>query len=378
MMNYRHQADICHAYQVLHQHGIPDDHIIVFMYNDIAFNPENPFPGNIINQPNGSNVYPGVPHDYVRGNVTVHNFLNVLKGNQSGVTVPGGKVLNTGPHDDVFIYLTDHGMAGAFGFPTELLSVRQLIDTLGWMWKNNRYRSLVFYMEACESGSMFANQTYQNLSLAEMYIYAVTASTPAESSYACYWDDARMTYLADVYSAMWMQDSDKAVMTKETVFQQFLTVRNLTNTSTVCNYGNHPISTEVLIDFQGVREHVSEPRPSTFTLPEDAVRSDRATLMTLLKRLEKEIQQPLWNIDRARTRDLIQRLDREVEDLLVSKTRLDVQSKFKCPKKKVNVCHQGYDVDKYESIMNAWSGPSEGGRYRLSVYDHEAIGYLVY
>ena len=39
-MNYRHQADVCHAYQILHAHGISDDHIIVMMYDDIANNAE--------------------------------------------------------------------------------------------------------------------------------------------------------------------------------------------------------------------------------------------------------------------------------------------------------------------------------------------------
>ena len=36
--NYRHQADACHAYQILHKHGIPDENIVVFMYDDIAQN----------------------------------------------------------------------------------------------------------------------------------------------------------------------------------------------------------------------------------------------------------------------------------------------------------------------------------------------------
>ena len=34
------QADVCHAYQVLHAHGVPDDHIVVMMYDDIANNAE--------------------------------------------------------------------------------------------------------------------------------------------------------------------------------------------------------------------------------------------------------------------------------------------------------------------------------------------------
>jgi len=35
-MNYRHQADVCHAYQILHKNGIPDSNIIVMMYDDLA------------------------------------------------------------------------------------------------------------------------------------------------------------------------------------------------------------------------------------------------------------------------------------------------------------------------------------------------------
>ena len=38
--NYRHQSDVCHAYQILHKHGIPDSNIIVMMYDDLARNLE--------------------------------------------------------------------------------------------------------------------------------------------------------------------------------------------------------------------------------------------------------------------------------------------------------------------------------------------------
>ena len=34
------QADVCHAYQILHQHGVPDENVVVMMYNDIAHNSE--------------------------------------------------------------------------------------------------------------------------------------------------------------------------------------------------------------------------------------------------------------------------------------------------------------------------------------------------
>ena len=62
---------------------------------------------------------------------------------------------------------------------------------------------MVFYLEACESGSMFESLPKS------INIYATTASGPDKSSYACYFDKKRDTYLGDVYSVKWMEDSDK-------------------------------------------------------------------------------------------------------------------------------------------------------------------------
>ena len=40
-------------------------------------------------------------------------------------------------------------------------------------------------------------------------VWATTAANAHESSYACYYDSRRKTYLGDVYSVNWMEDSDK-------------------------------------------------------------------------------------------------------------------------------------------------------------------------
>merc|ERR1719394_43439 len=69
----------------MHKTGIPDDQIIVMMYDDIANNMENPVKGNIINRPNGPNVYPGVPKDYTGRDVNAKVFLAVLQGNRTEV-----------------------------------------------------------------------------------------------------------------------------------------------------------------------------------------------------------------------------------------------------------------------------------------------------
>jgi len=62
--NYRHQADICHAYQIVRKNGIPEDNIITMAYDDIANNFENPYPGKLFNKPTkagtpGVDVYAG-------------------------------------------------------------------------------------------------------------------------------------------------------------------------------------------------------------------------------------------------------------------------------------------------------------------------------
>ena len=41
--NYRHQTDICHAYQILIKNGLNPDNIIVFSYDDVAISSNNPF-----------------------------------------------------------------------------------------------------------------------------------------------------------------------------------------------------------------------------------------------------------------------------------------------------------------------------------------------
>lgn len=245
--NYRHQADTCHAYQILHKNGIPDENIVVMMYDDIAHNPLNPTPGIIINKPNGDDVYKGVPKDYTKEDVTPDNFLNILKGNKQAMSgIGSGKVIDSGPNDHVFVYFTDHGATGLIAFPSDELMAHDLIAALDEMYENKKFSKLVFYLEACESGSMFHKKLKNNID-----IYATTAANPDESSYACYYDKKRQTYLGDVYSVKWMENSDAVDLTKETLMKQFQIVKEETNTSHVMQYGDMDYVNDDLDEFQG-------------------------------------------------------------------------------------------------------------------------------
>ncbi|KHG30636.1 Vacuolar-processing enzyme [Gossypium arboreum] len=239
--NYRHQADVCHAYQLLRNGGLKEENIIVFMYDDIAYNEENPRPGIIINNPHGDDVYKGVPKDYTGENVTVNNFFAAILGNKSALTGGSGKVVNSGPSDHIFIYYSDHGGPGVLGMPTlPYLYADDLIDVLKKKHASGTYKSLVFYLEACESGSIFEGLLPEGLN-----IYATTAANAVESSWGTYCPGEYPspppeyeTCLGDLYSVAWMEDSDIHNLRKETLHQQYELVKRRTINGNSA-YGSH-------------------------------------------------------------------------------------------------------------------------------------------
>ncbi|KAF4404584.1 hypothetical protein G4B88_005970 [Cannabis sativa] len=178
--NYRHQADVCHAYQILKKSGMKDENIIM-------------------------------------------------------------------------IY--------------EQLYANDLNDILKKKHEANGYKSLVFYLEACESGSMF-----QGLLPSNINVYATTASNATEDSWAEYCPnfDAPQEYdtcLGDLYSISWLEDCDMNDVGSETLQQQYESVRKRTLEGTVFNgsshvmqYGDMSFSGNVLSVYLG-----DNPSPPTTT-----------------------------------------------------------------------------------------------------------------
>ncbi|KAL3566414.1 hypothetical protein D5086_031829 [Populus alba] len=258
--NYRHQADVCHAYQLLRKGGLKEENIIVFMYDDIAYNSENPRPGVIINSPQGEDVYKGVPKDYTGEDVTVGNFFAAILGNKTALTGGSGKVVDSGPNDHIFIYYTDHGGPGVLGMPTNpYLYAGDLIDVLKKKHASGTYKSLVFYLEACESGSIFEGLLPQGLN-----IYATTASNAEESSWGTYCPGENPspppeyeTCLGDLYSVAWMEDSDIHNLQTETLHQQYELVKRRTSNdnspygSHVMQYGDVGLSKDSIFLYMG-------------------------------------------------------------------------------------------------------------------------------
>ncbi|TVU50416.1 hypothetical protein EJB05_01787, partial [Eragrostis curvula] len=271
------QANVCHAYQILKKGGLKDENIVVFMYDDIANNTENPRPGVIINNPNGTDVYAGVPKDYTGEQVNVQNFLAVLLGDTSNLTGGSRKVVNSTADDHVFVYYTDHGGPGTLGMPSGegRLYAKDLVDTLVKKHAAGGYKRLVFYLEACDSGSIF-----EGLLPADIDVYATTSTGADELGWAAYCPSGDLgaspppeyhTCLGDMFSVAWMEDSDVRNLRNETLQQQYEVVKNNTlphagyrQGSHVMQYGDLIQSNQSLYSFIGTNPGNDNKSSSTF------------------------------------------------------------------------------------------------------------------
>jgi len=254
--NYRHHADGCHAYQIMKKNGIPESNIILMMQDDVANASENPYPGKLFNKPtksgeSGVDVYKGCKPTYTGDGVTAKLFLDVIQGKSSDTA---HTVLKSSAKDSVFINFVDHGGVGIVALPNgPFLKNTELVSALKSMHSKQMYKQLVFYMEACESGSMFATLPDG------LNIYATTAANAKESSWGTYCspndkvDGKSMnTCLGDLYSVNWMEDSDhKASMQSESLEDQYKLVKKETNKSHCLEFGDvKSLSSLPIHDFQ--------------------------------------------------------------------------------------------------------------------------------
>ncbi|KAK4752355.1 hypothetical protein SAY87_021153 [Trapa incisa] len=340
--NYRHQADVCHAYQILKKGGLKDENIIVLMYDDIAYSKENPTPGIIINKPGGPDVYAGVPKDYTKSHVNTNNFYAILLGNKSALTGGSGKVVKSGPNDQIFVYYSDHGSKGVLGMPVgENVYAKDFMAVLKKKHYAGSYKSMVVYVEACEAGSMFKGLLPSNIS-----VYVTTASNHEENSYGYYCpggDDAAATAnalasasspydygtcLGDLYSIAWMEDSDMQDMNKETLKQQYDVVKNRTTRSHVMQYGYLGIENEFISNYMGQsdknpRQHQQQ-HPVKPSPPVTANQHD-ATLLHLQHKIKKAAEGSAEKLraqkrlrDELSYRDRVDRTMRSIEEALLN------------------------------------------------------------
>ena len=251
--NYRHQADVSHAYQIMKAGGIPEDHIITMMYNDVASSSENPFPGELYNHPGDDvpDVYKGVVVDYEGKDNTPETFMKVLLGDES----TGKKVLKSTEEDNVFLFFSDHGGSDVLCWPSSDLGKEDFQNTLKKMHEKKMYKHFVLYIEACYSGSMGVGFPE------DLGITIVTAANDRESSWGWYCGEEAVvkgknigSCLGDEFSVFWMEDTDKGEQKTETLEEQWTRIKAGVTKSHASRYGDVSFSQDLIGEYVGFPE----------------------------------------------------------------------------------------------------------------------------
>lgn len=201
--------------------------------------------------------------------MNANNFLAALTGNKTALEPPilgqgkfSGRVIEAGPSDRLFVYYSDHGAPGVVGMPSgPFLYADQLHDSLHNRSLAGGFKETVLYIEACESGSMFEGLLEENAG-----VYAVTAANEMESSWGTYCPNMGKdepppgfnTCLGDLFSVAWLENADKADLTRETLKKQFQVVKYRASSNWTYSQGSHvehfgqlSIDEEVAANFEG-------------------------------------------------------------------------------------------------------------------------------
>ncbi len=150
--NYRHQADAMAMYQILKRHGYDDDHIILIIADNIAYDPHNLYPGVVKVTPDGENLYHDIVVDYKINDISVADLQEMLLGRSSD-RLP--RVIASGKHDNVVIFWCGHGNLSTLAWGSHgMVYGSQVRDIVQAMHDEQRYRKMLFAMDACYSGSI--------------------------------------------------------------------------------------------------------------------------------------------------------------------------------------------------------------------------------
>ena len=189
-VNYSDSSNTCRGYNDIIASGIPPENVIYMANEDTLTNSRNPLPGQLFTMPDPEGE--GWDHakdckdhfDYYAKDIHPEIVLAILSQDEEKVKELTGyenpKVFHTTEQDTILIYYADHGFPGAIGCGSGRISVSELHATLKDLYDNKRYDKLAFFLETCQSGSMFETLP------TDMNIYAFTSANTTSVAWCDY------------------------------------------------------------------------------------------------------------------------------------------------------------------------------------------------
>jgi len=219
------------------------------------------------------------------------------------------------------VYYADHGGVGILGVPSgaaggyiHAADINKAIETLQ---SKGGYKELLFYLEACESGSIFNNL------LKAPNAKAITAANAKESSWGWYCAGSGTggdmvdgknigSCLGDEFSVRWMEDTEKANIVSETVGQQYTKLVTAVNKSHVMQYGVSSFDSEPIGDFQGNKGQLT----ATAKIPIDVEGNG-------VDSRQVEVHQAFFQVMRAETAEKRKGAEQELSAILARRHAAD-------------------------------------------------------
>ena len=219
--NYRHQADALAQYQTLRSNGVPDDHIVLVLADDLAANAANPEKGVVRNVAGGPNLYANAQIDYRLGQLNAGDLLDILGGKKSA-SLP--TVIESTASDNVYAFFVGHGnpsgmlVGGRNAGQTQqagetLVLPGDLAATVQTMFSDARYRRLLIAVETCHGGIVGTQ-----LHTPGAVLFA--GANPSESSLGANYDDSLKSWVADQFAyQLFTSGSRTPTLTLDALYQ---------------------------------------------------------------------------------------------------------------------------------------------------------------
>ena len=186
--NYRHQADVLGMYHYLKGKGYDDDHIILIMADDIAYNEKNPLQGVVRREIGGDNLYEDLQIDYKSGDLTLEDLKHILTDEPSGAYPV---TLGSSENDNVLFFWSGHGTQQGWKWKEDDLNA----DFARAMFSDMRFRKMFAIVETCYSGVVAQDCT------GIPGLLMMTAANPYETSKADAFDNELQVYLSNTFTS---------------------------------------------------------------------------------------------------------------------------------------------------------------------------------
>ena len=187
--NYRHQADVLGFYHYLKGQGYDDDHILLIVADDIAYNEKNPLQGVVRREQSGKNLYEDVEIDYRLGDLTLADLKQILTAEPSEAYPV---TLGSSTNDNVLFFWSGHGTRKGWTWrETEDLDA----EFARSMFSSMQYRKQFAIIETCYSGGVAEGCA------GIPGLLLMTAANPYETSKADAFDSELQVYLSNTFTS---------------------------------------------------------------------------------------------------------------------------------------------------------------------------------